>query len=155
MTTKIVVKIEGLRELGIAFKELTAEVQLKAAKEATAAGIRVVRNRARQLAPERTGLLKSTIGARRLKKDSYPGMEWWFVSVKAASSKNKGGPKDPYYWRFVEFGTVNMPAQPFLFPAFDKEMGAGTNSPAVRILAQTLRMRIETIRLTKWLGGLS
>ena len=38
-----------------------------------------------------------------------------FESNGKNSSAN---PDDPYYWRFVEFGTSKMPAKPFLRPAF-------------------------------------
>lgn len=56
---------------------------------------------------------------------------WKHITVKTKKSKNKGelimslgfkgGAKksntDVYYWRFLEFGTVNSPAKPFLRPA--------------------------------------
>lgn len=28
-------------------------------------------------------------------------------------------PRNAFYWRFVELGTINMPAHPFIRPAFD------------------------------------
>ncbi|EAS3143526.1 hypothetical protein DXO92_26030, partial [Salmonella enterica] len=28
-------------------------------------------------------------------------------------------PRNAFYWRFVEMGTVNMPPHPFVRPAFD------------------------------------
>jgi HK97 gp10 family phage protein len=38
-------------------------------------------------------------------------------SGKRATSSNN--PNDPFYWRFIEFGTSQMRAQPFLRPAFE------------------------------------
>lgn len=35
---------------------------------------------------------------------------------------NPGG--DTYYWRFLEFGTSKMPAQPFMRPAAESSVGA-------------------------------
>lgn len=37
----------------------------------------------------------------------------------------KGG--DTFYWRFLEFGTQNMPAQPFMRPAIDENQQAATD----------------------------
>lgn len=32
-----------------------------------------------------------------------------------------------FYWRFIEFGTSNMPATPFMRPALEKNISAATN----------------------------
>jgi HK97 gp10 family phage protein len=32
-------------------------------------------------------------------------------------------PNDPFYWKFLEFGTSKMPARPFLRPAFEAQKG--------------------------------
>ncbi len=44
--------------------------------------------------------------------------------VKGAGSQNPGG--DTYYWRFLEFGTRNMPAQPFMRKALSQNVEAAT-----------------------------
>lgn len=44
------------------------------------------------------------------------------VGVAGGAQQDKGGGGsggDTYYWRFLEFGTSKMPAQPFLRPAMD------------------------------------
>ena len=61
---------------------------------------------------------------RKSKKDKY-GV---YVGIKPLSVKkiiaftgksSAHNPDDPYYWWQLEFGNVNMPAHPFLRPAFD------------------------------------
>lgn len=42
-----------------------------------------------------------------------------------ATKGNPGG--DTYYWRFVEFGTENAAAKPFMRPALEQNIDAATN----------------------------
>jgi len=155
---KVSFKIEGLRELGKAFQDLSGEVQLRAARAAVGAGIRVIQQRAQDNAPERTGLLVKSITVRRSKKASYPGVEWWSTGVftfkrkyanttrnrqKSRVDKEYEGDDEAYYWRFLEFGTVKMAKHPFLGPAFNTEAGQGSDSMAVRKLSEVLKKRIE------------
>lgn len=42
------------------------------------------------------------------------------------SSANPGG--DTYYWRFVEFGTQDAPAQPFMRPALENNTESATST---------------------------
>lgn len=44
------------------------------------------------------------------------------AKTKAENDQNPG--LDTYYWRFKEFGTVNMPAAPFIRPAVQATQGA-------------------------------
>lgn len=69
--------------------------------------------------------------AKALDNRDTPNKVWKSIVVKTKKSKNrgevimslgfKGGAKksnsDVYYWRFLEFGTVNSVAKPFLRPA--------------------------------------
>lgn len=49
------------------------------------------------------------------------GRKYLGVSV-GINKDGKGG--DTYYWRFLEFGTKNMAAKPFLMPALKQAQGA-------------------------------
>jgi HK97 gp10 family phage protein len=52
--------------------------------------------------------------------------------------RSTGAQKDPYYWRFVEFGTVSQEARPFLRPAMDPRA-----NEVLEGLATELRKGIE------------
>jgi len=39
--------------------------------------------------------------------------------VRPRAGKSRNDEKGAWYWHFVEFGTVKMPAHPFIRPAFD------------------------------------
>lgn len=55
--------------------------------------------------------------------------------------KGKGNPGgDTYYWRFLEFGTENMPAHPFMRPAQD-------NNAATNKFAEEMKKGIEKEKL--------
>ena len=64
-------------------------------------------------------------------------------AIAAAETSKKTGLKQTSapHAHFVEFGTVNMPAEPFLAPAFDVE-----KERAAAAIAEKLKARIEAVR---------
>jgi HK97 gp10 family phage protein len=49
-------------------------------------------------------------------------------AFKTATKKVAGdNPNDPFYWRFLEFGTAKMRARPFLRPAFETKKHESAN----------------------------
>lgn len=53
------------------------------------------------------------------------------------SAGGKAGGADTYYARFVEFGTKNMPAQPFFFPAcraHEEEIGRALSDALAKLI---------------------
>ena len=46
-------------------------------------------------------------------------------------------PRNAFYWRFVEMGTVNMPPHPFIRPAFDVRQEQATEV-AIRRMNQAI-----------------
>jgi HK97 gp10 family phage protein len=67
----------------------------------------------------------------------------FFVTVRHGKQYRNQGKKgnlsqDAWYWRFVEFGTTRMAAQPFLRPAFDVK-----KNEAVTAITTRLAERIE------------
>ncbi|QIM65264.1 HK97-gp10 family putative phage morphogenesis protein [Frederiksenia canicola] len=149
------VKVNGLKELGKNLQALDKTVRNKISAKAMRAGGRIVRDTARAKAPvlqenvphRRKGTLKKSIVERT--KVGKNGKTTTLISVRALSSKRiaafktkkgKSGaynPHDPYYWRFVEFGTSKMPAKPFLRPAFEQSKGQ-----AAKAIISTLRREI-------------
>ena len=132
------VKVEGLSQIHKALSELGRKVSNKIAVKAMREGGKIVREQARQNAPvlsqstpyRRAGTLKKAIkSSTKVLKNGKIGT---VVRVKELTTKQnetfkvrsgkKGAlnPKDPYYWRFLEFGTSKMPAKPFMRPAFEQ-----------------------------------
>lgn len=125
-------KIEGLKELDRKLAELTRQLHDRALRQSVGDAARLVRNKARQLVPVDTGLLKKNIIAARSRRNSKPGREQWNVALKqktlkygntrANRRKNRVGKSykvdgPAFYGAFIERGTSKMAARPFLRPA--------------------------------------
>lgn len=151
------VKVEGLSQIHKALSELGRKVSNKIAVKAMREGGKIVREQARQNAPvlsqstpyRRAGTLKKAIkSSTKVLKNGKIGT---VIRVKELTTKQietfkvrsgkKGAlnPKDPYYWRFLEFGTSKMPAKPFLRPAFEQ-----SKEKAATEIITTLKRGIES-----------
>jgi HK97 gp10 family phage protein len=97
-------KLEGMQRLQ---SQLAKSPVVVKKHVSTAVGISAVSiaQRARELAPELTGLLK-----REITSTHDDG------SLEAGVGVSKAG----WYWGFLEFGTVNMSARPFFRPAAEE-----------------------------------
>ncbi len=60
------------------------------------------------------GTLRNAIVAAPAKRTKMPAAD---VRIM----QGKGQPYDAYYWKFLEFGTRKMPAQPFAVPSVEAE----------------------------------
>lgn len=149
------VKVSGLKELAKRMQDLDKKVRNRISAKAMRAGGRIVRDTARAKAPvlqesvphRRKGTLKRSIVERT--KVGKNGKTTTYIAVKNLSGKQiakfkgksgKSGaknPSDPYYWRFVEFGTSKMPAKPFMRPAFEQSKNQAANE-----IIRTLRSEI-------------
>ena len=123
-----VVRIEGLDNLKRKLAEVPKAMRKRVLRNALAAGAREVRDVAKRNAPVMTlgtslkapyrkpGTVKQAIRVRTSKADRRAGDVGVFVNVRPAKSGQRGAktPNDPFYWRFLEFGTKKMPARPFL-----------------------------------------
>ena len=123
-----VVRIEGLDELKRKLSEVPKAMRKRVLRNALAAGAREVRDVAKRNAPVMTlgtslkapyrkpGTVKQAIRVRTSKADRRAGDVGVFVNVRPAKAGQRGAknPNDPFYWRFLEFGTRKMPARPFL-----------------------------------------
>lgn len=138
---KQTVQIQGLRELGLAIKELDSRLQKRIGRNAVAAAARVIQKEARQRAPvlkesvphRKAGTVKKRITAKADKPvDGHFQARVWVKGIgakavtafkKETGKQSRDNPDDPYYWYFLEFGTVHTPAQPFMRPAFEAKKG--------------------------------
>ena len=123
-----VVRIEGLDELKRKLAEIPRAMRKRVLRNALAAGAREVRDVAKRNAPVMTlgtslkapyrkpGTVKQAIRVRTSKADRKAGDVGVFVNVKPAKAGQRGAksPNDPFYWRWLEFGTRKMAARPFL-----------------------------------------
>lgn len=129
------VKVEGLPEL----KRVLAKLPEKIRKQAVRKGLReagkIIQSAAKMAAPvlqvptkyRKPGTVKKAITVRNSKFARKQGNEGVFVSVRPLNGKRQQklgkasakNPNDPFYWRFLEFGTRKMSARPFMRPAVD------------------------------------
>jgi HK97 gp10 family phage protein len=123
------VNVQGLSQLLKNMEQLPRELVSKnggLVRSALFQSTKRVRDKARQLAPKQTGAMSRAVVAVRDKDPQKTGAsERYGVGVrKVKKTKAKPSASDPFYWRFVEFGTEKMKATPFLRPAFEQEKEA-------------------------------
>jgi HK97 gp10 family phage protein len=134
MASTVIIKIEGLEGIKQAMKDLSNEVNKRIARSATLAGTQIVKEAAIKNAPVLTGNLKKNIV---LKRDTKTNLTSEFlVTVRQGKRTKKQiaqGLGDAFYAKFLEYGTVKTPAQPFLRPAFDNNKEAAANAIIERL----------------------
>jgi HK97 gp10 family phage protein len=126
-------QITGLRDFQSKLREIPKTLRRRVLRNALAAGARIVRDEAKRQAPvlspenrsvpyRTPGTVRRAISVRTSKADRREGNVGVFVNVRPAKSGARGAksPSDPFYWRFLEFGTSKMAARPFLRPAAQK-----------------------------------
>ena len=145
------VKLDGLDDLNRAIKELKADLRCKVARAALRDAAKPIQRAAVAAAPvlkgehpyRLPGTLRRSIKVKASKRfKGQDGEIGVFVSVskrKALGGKSSArNPFDPFYWRFMEFGTKKLPRQQFMTPAFE----ANTDN-ALRIFQARLKTRID------------
>jgi HK97 gp10 family phage protein len=138
MADGIVVELEGVNDLKMALAEASAVIRKKAVRGALREAAKVIQGAARANSPllaiatplRKHGTVKKNIVTLGSKFARQSGDEGVYVGVRplrgAARVKKLGrasatNPNDPYYWRFLEFGTKKMAARPFLRPAAESK----------------------------------
>lgn len=124
----VTIRVDGLRELGERMRKLSEKVAKKLAGQATGAAAQVVKKsyklNLRSNPSIDTGLVEKNVIAKKLGKSQTNLTSEHIVTVKkvvypqvGASTKKRNTRQVAGY---LEFGTVNMPAEPGLRPAFDE-----------------------------------
>lgn len=92
----------------------------------------------------RPGTLQRNILIRNSRDATAEGNVGVFVNVRPAKGAQRGtySPDDPFYWRFVHFGTKHMRARPFLSIGARELPG-----PALRAIEQSLAPDIQQMNL--------
>jgi len=159
MTSSI--DIKGVAAIAQALQELPKRVAKNALRAAVYAGAAVIRDEAKQQAPEYhgkvrdghppPGTLKRAIAVKRVQADCTPTREVAQVYVRQAKNGSVGqknvkayGRTDAYYWRWVEFGTSKMAAHPFMRPAFEAKKQAALEAIVTKLVE---RIEQEALQL--------
>ncbi|HHA2449618.1 TPA: HK97-gp10 family putative phage morphogenesis protein [Stenotrophomonas maltophilia] len=133
------VKIDGLDGLLGSMREAPKAIQGRAVQAGMRKGGNVIRDDARRRAPKASRFMASQIVTRRANARSRQragvgqGGEYFTIGVKTGRRRKYANTKRnrrrgrvgkvyeeagwAYYWRFKEFGTKKMRAEPFLTPA--------------------------------------
>lgn len=153
----IKVTVSGIPELKRALRGLSADMRRKVIRSALRKGAAVIQERAKALAPvlskpapfRRPGTVRKRITVRASKFARQAGNVGVFINVRpirgSAQVRRYGrasahNPNDPFYWRFLEFGTKKMAARPFLAPA-----AVGTFARAVAVFAKEAGPAIQKL----------
>jgi HK97 gp10 family phage protein len=108
------ITVEGIDELLHLLGDVTPKQARNIARSTVHAIAGVVRNQVRRHAPVDTGKLKKSIVT--IRRRGTPST----VQSDVVIMHGKGQKFDAFYWHFVEFGTVDLPAQPFITPAVEE-----------------------------------
>jgi HK97 gp10 family phage protein len=133
MVDRVEMHVEGFKEIEKMMRRLPASVSKKHARRATRQGIALVRDHIKQNAPIRDKADKTYRDGRKRPK---PGRLRRLVRIRSRRGKRGylkfslfypvpegtqgDNPKNAFYWRFVEFGTKYIPANPFIQRAVDR-----------------------------------
>lgn len=152
----IQVNVEGLAEIERKLKQLPEKIGRNAMRRALRKGANVIRDAARSNArriddPEtREQIWKNLAvasGGRRREKE-VGGVMMRVGVLGGAKQRRRGGGTyevggskenpggDTFYWRFLELGTSQMPAQPFLTPAGAEKAQAAYDATAADMIKQ-------------------
>ena len=100
-----------LAELEKRLNAVADTIAKKALRSAARKAMNEVRKEARENAPEETGLLYKNFGLLTRAKDGEVSAK---IGIRRGAKENDS---TPFYFRFLEFGTKDMQARPFLRPA--------------------------------------
>lgn len=134
MVDVLSIKLDGVADLKAALAEAAVQIRTKAVRGALREAGKVIQVAARAAAPvlkvptvrRNVGTVKKNILVRASKFARQAGDEGVYINVRGIRGRarvkklGRGGaknPNDPYYWRFLEFGTRKMAARPFLRPS--------------------------------------
>jgi len=127
-------EVQGLRQLGEAMRQLSAATSRRVCAQATGSAAKVVKIAAQdnlRASPSvDTGSLLASIIIKKLPKAQAGGLDSAHIVTprrrRTGSTKSRTKQKTAPHAHFVEFGTENMPAEPFLEPALSRNIAKAT-----------------------------
>lgn len=129
----------GLLDIGHDLELLSKAESKKVLRDGTRAAAEVLKSAIVDRAPERTGKLKRNVVVvtmRGRRNAITSGVHIRGVNPETGNSDNKmkaSNRRNAFYWRFVELGTSNMPAHPFVRPAFDTRQEEAARAAIARM----------------------
>jgi HK97 gp10 family phage protein len=134
----------GFKELGESFRALAKDVQTRGGRAATNAAAQIVKDAAIvniTTSPSiETGSLREAVIVKRIPDAQSDVTSEHIVTVRGRGKpENRKGQRIALapHAHFVEFGTVHMPAEPFLRPALEHHTREATNA-----MAESLRRSV-------------
>lgn len=113
-----------------ALAKLEGAVSESVLRDVAFTGADIFRDEAQARVPVRTGVVKANIIVKHLDEEADGGKrQAYLVRVRTGKFNAEG---DAYYWRWVEFGTSKMAAQPFMRPAFEAKVAEAVEKMRVR-----------------------
>ncbi len=115
----------GLEDISRDLQLLSGAENNRVLREATRAGANVLKEEVVSRAPVRRGKLRrNVVVLSRRSRDGgmESGVHIRGVNPDTGNSDNTmkaDNPRNAFYWRFVEMGTVNMPPHPYVVPLLD------------------------------------
>lgn len=129
-------------------QELSRDIALRISGQATNAGAQLVKRKVRQNIIARqlidTGSLRDAVIVKKIPRGQTQLTSEHIVTFRGRGKRHRKSKMKQAiapHAVYIEFGTVNMAAEPVLAPAFDSEKGR-----AVEAIADRLRKRIEAVR---------
>lgn len=130
-------RITGLKELKEKLKKVSDDMINKGGRSALRSAANVIRKEAQINAakiddpttPERIAdNLVVRWDRKNFRKTGNPSFKVGIMGGAKSDGKQKQGKGgDTFYWRFLEFGTENMAAKPFMRPAMDSQQQQAIN----------------------------
>ena len=149
MAKPVTVQVLGLKELGARMERLSAKASRSIATGATGAAAGIIKKAAKSNIERSPSIqTRSLFDAVIVKK--VPKSQTTLTSEHVVTVRGKGKPfnkkgqriaKAPHAL-FVEEGTVNMPAEPFLRPAFDVHAGEALSAMVAKIEKRLLKEKV-------------
>lgn len=121
-------RITGLKELKDRLKKVSDDMINKGGRSALRSASNVIRKEVKIRAervddPTTPEKIADNVAVRwdrkTFKKTGNPAFKVGILGGAKGGAKKPGKGGDTFYWRFLEFGTENMVAKPFMRPAMD------------------------------------
>lgn len=108
------IQISGIEELDHLASKVAPKVARRLARGTVHKIAGIARNGMRRRAPQQSKTLRKAIVSKRRRGTATE------VVSDVRITHGRGVKHDAWYWHFVEFGTVQQPAQPFIRPEIDE-----------------------------------